>query len=527
MRTELAALDSSVIIAVVGAGSMGAGIAQVAAAAGHRTLLFDHNPDVVTQALARIANGLTQQVQRSRMTPAARSALLARITAVSALEQLAGAGLVVEAVVETLSVKRDLFSRLERICAGDTLLASNTSSLSISAIAAGLSRPGNLAGMHFFNPAPVMQLVEVVSGITTDRRVAQTLFDTARAWHKRPVHTRSTPGFIVNRVARPFYGEALRLLEEGAADHATIDALLREAGGFRMGPFELTDLIGQDVNYAVTCSVFDAFHQDKRYLPSSIQRELVEGGLLGRKSGRGFYDYSSSAVAPLPTVAGQQRAPTQIEVHGPLGVAEPLLPLWQRAGIQITRGGGDAGVIRAGTALIALSDGRSASQRAAESGCADTLLFDLALDYATTTRIALTAADQASSAALESATGLFQAAGKAVSLIDDTPGLLVLRTVCMLANEGADTVLQQVCDAAAVDTAMCAGVNYPLGPLAWADRLTPALVLRVLSNLQQAYGSERYRPSLLLRRKALTGALFHETGRPSVANQQPPDETAP
>jgi len=505
----LAALERGATIAVIGAGSMGAGIAQVAAAAGHDALLYDTNPEAVIRGIETVGRGLDRLVQRGKMSRQAHNELLARIKPVATLEELADARLVVEAIVEDLSAKETLFTGLEKICSQETILASNTSSLSITAIAANLSRPGNLAGMHFFNPAPVMKLVEVVSGVSTDRVVAETLFDTAAAWGKQPVHTRSSPGFIVNRVARPFYAEALRLLEEGAADCATIDAIVRESGGFRMGPFELMDLIGHDVNYAVTCSVFNAFYQDKRFLPSLLQKELVDGGLLGRKSGRGFHDYTEASDKPLPKTAARVAAPAVIEVIGSLGPAEPLLANWQRAGIKISRIEGEDNKVRIGSTLIALSDGRSATQRAADNGEPDTLLFDLALDYSGAGRIALAAADQASTKAAEDAVGLFQAGGKTVSLIDDTPGLVVMRTVCMLANEGADAVLQQVCDADAVDTAMQSGVNYPLGPLAWADRIGPALVLEVLINLQRAYGIDRYRPSLLLSRKVAAGASFY------------------
>ena len=505
----MAALDKRATIAVVGAGSMGAGIAQVAAAAGHLTLLFDTSPEAVSRAIEGIGAGLERLVERGKITPQARDELLLRIKPAATLEALSDARLVVEAIVEDLRAKQQLFARLEKICARDVILASNTSSLSISAIASALARPEHLVGMHFFNPAPVMKLVEVVSGITTAGTVAQTVFDTAAAWNKSPVHARSTPGFIVNRVARPFYAEALRLLEEGVADGATIDALLRESGGFRMGPFELMDLIGQDVNYAVTCSVYDAFYQDRRFLPSLIQKELVDGGLLGRKSGRGFYDYAAAVERPPPGSAAAQKPPPAVRISGSLGVAEPLVALWRQAGIPVARTRGGANAVRAGEAVVALSDGRSATQRAADCGESNTVLFDLALDYADTGRVALAAADQASANAVNDAIGLFQAAGKTVSLVDDTPGLIVMRTVCMLANEAADAVLQRVCDAAAVDTAMRSGVNYPLGPLAWADRIGPALVLQVLSNLQLAYGIDRYRPSQLLRRRVAAGTFFH------------------
>jgi len=237
---------------------------------------------------------------------------------------------------------------------------------------------------------------------------------------------------------------------------------------------------------------------------------LVVGGLLGRKSGRGFYDYADGVERPQPKTLATANPPTSICISGDLGVAEALVPLWRAAGIAIERRDRDAApLIEAGNTHIALTDGRSATQRAAESGTAEWVLFDLALDYAGAARIALAAADGSSDASLQTAVGLFQQAGKAVTLIDDLPGMLVMRTVCMLANEAADAVLQRVCDAAAADTAMQKGVNYPLGPLAWADRLGPASVLRVLQHLQAAYGLDRYRPSLLLQRVVYGGRRFH------------------
>ncbi len=501
------ALNPAVAVAVIGAGTMGAGVAQVAAAAGHRVWLYDTDPAAVERGLTGITKGLERQIERDRMTPEERDRLLQRITPATDLEQVADAGLVIEAIVEELAVKQSLLRELEGLCGPDVILASNTSSLSITAIGAALERPERLAGMHFFNPAPVMKLVEVVSGLATDPAVAARIHATAAAWGKRPVHARSTPGFIVNRVARPFYAEALRLLEEGRADCATLDALLREAGGFRMGPFELMDLIGHDVNHAVTRSVFEAFHQDPRFVPSLLQKELVEAGRLGRKSGHGFYAYDGGE-RPAPATADAAPPPAAIVIEGDLGPAEPLVVRWEGAGIQVTREGGD-GLVRIGPTRLALSDGRSATRRARDQATPELVLFDLALDYASVERIAIGIADQAGERALADASGLLQAAGLAVSVIDDGPGLPLLRTVCMLANEAADAVQLGVCDAEAVDTAMRYGVNYPLGPLAWADRIGPSRVLRVLEHLQQAYGWDRYRPSLLLRRRAEAGVSFH------------------
>ena len=502
------ALSATDTVAIVGAGTMGTGVAQVAATAGHRTLIYDTRPGAAEMSVENIRAGMERRLSRGKTTEHELEKLVSRLQPVERIEALGDARLVFEAIAEDLSVKQSLFKALESLCGEDTLLTTNTSSLSITAIASALSRPANLVGMHFFNPAPVMKLVEVVSGLETARAAADAVFETAALWGKHPVNTRSTPGFIVNRVARPFYAEALRLLEEGAADISTLDAIMRDCGGFRMGPFELMDLIGNDVNYAVTCSVFSAFHMDPRFLPSLIQKELVDGGLLGRKTGRGFYDYGASAEKNQPLSAGAGDAPTAIRAEGELGITEAFVPLWEEAGIHVTRAAGEEPAFVLGDARIALTDGRTATRRATDSGNTDTLLFDLALDYRRTPRIALTPAVNASNDTLQAAIGLFKAAGKEISVIADTPGMSVMRTVCMLANEGADAVLHRVCDAAAVDIAMQGGGNYPLGPLAWADRIGPEHVLKVLENLQHAYGLDRYRPSLLLRRIVDSGQSF-------------------
>ena len=504
----MAGLKLSNTVAVVGAGTMGAGIAQLAASAGHRTLLFDTNREAVGRAIEHVEAGLAKLIIRGKMTAEQRTTIIGNIHPAGELTDLAEASLVVEAIIEDLATKRSLFGQLEQICSPETILATNTSSLSITAIAAPLSRPERLVGMHFFNPAPIMKLVEVVRGITTEPDVAQTVCDTASAWGKHPVLAKSTPGFIVNRVARPFYAEGLRALEEGAADCATLDAIMRESGGFRMGPFELMDLIGHDVNFAVTRSVFSAFYNDPRFLPSLIQKELVEGGILGRKSGRGFYDYREDADRPEPVTALDRPHPRRVRISGPLGVADALIPMMERAGLEVVREVTGEGVMIVDGATIGLTDGRSATRRALDGGIPDTLVFDLALDYEKSGRIALAPADSASEEALGSTIGLFQSIGKEVSVIDDLPGLLVMRTVATLANEAADAVLHQVCDPAGADIAMCSGVNYPKGPLTWADEIGPGCILEVLEHLQQAYGLDRYRPSRLLRRTVENGSSF-------------------
>lgn len=283
-------------LAVVGAGTMGAGIAQVAAAAGHPVLLYDVRENAAAKAIADIGKNIDKLVAKGRLSANA----IAAVRPVSSLDELSSAKLVIEAVVEDLAAKREVFGKLETIIASDCILATNTSSISITAIAARLQHPGRIVGMHFFNPAPLMELVEVVSGLATDRGCAEAIFDTAKAWGKTPVHVKSSPGFIVNRVARPFYLEALRMLEERVATPATIDAVMREAGGFRMGPFELMDLIGNDVNFAVTKSIFEAFFYEPRFRPSLLQQEIVDAGWFGRKTGRGWYEYGDHATPPIP-----------------------------------------------------------------------------------------------------------------------------------------------------------------------------------------------------------------------------------
>ena len=296
--------NGSVTVGVVGAGAMGRGIAQVAAVAGHRVVLSDAREGAVHVAHDAIRSALAREVSKGRMDQARADDVLARIelaeTTSRDLDAFRDCGIVIEAVVEDLSTKQTLFRALEGVVARDAILATNTSSLSIAAIGGATAHADRVIGMHFFNPAPLMALVEIVPAITTAAEVTARTDALARALGKTSVLATDTPGFIVNRVARPFYGESLRILEEGLADVATIDWAMREVGGFRMGPFELMDFIGNDVNLAVTSSVFEGFFYDPRYRPSLTQRRLVEAGLLGRKRERGYYDYRAGAVAPEP-----------------------------------------------------------------------------------------------------------------------------------------------------------------------------------------------------------------------------------
>ena len=530
MSVHMAAqpLPAGSLVAVIGSGAMGAGIAQVAACAGHPVMLFDTRLDAASKAIAVIGKLYARQVEKGRMSEQDAAAAHARLHVAASMEEVRDAAIVIEAIVENIDVKRALFAELETIVGDDCILATNTSSISVTAIAAELRRPHRLVGMHFFNPVPLMALVEVISGLATDAHVAATVFATAASWGKEPVHATSTPGFIVNRVARPFYAEALRLLSEQAGEPATLDAVMRECGGFRMGPFELMDLIGHDVNFSVTKSVHQAYFGDPRFAPSVLQQEMVNAGFLGRKSGRGFYHYGDDAVTPAPQLEPAQPRPEAVSISIAPGVLHPITdPMEQRlqsAGYTVTHRGAlpgphqhqhdkpEAPAFHCNGAAIFITDGRSATERASANGHPDTVLFDLAFDYASATRIALARADQCSDAAWNAAVGLFQGAGLTVTRIDDVPGMVVMRTVAMLANEAADAVNQGVCSACAVDIAMQKGVNYPRGPLAWADAIGVAHIVTVLANLAASYGEERYRVSPLLRRKLAglpAGARFH------------------
>jgi 3-hydroxybutyryl-CoA dehydrogenase len=445
------------------------------------------------------------------MTSEQATAAAARLHAASSLSEFKQAALVVEAIVENLETKQHLFTSLEAIVTNDCVLATNTSSLSITSIGARLKHPARLVGMHFFNPVPLMALVEVISGLATSPAVADCIDATAKAWGKLPVRATSTPGFIVNRVARPFYAEALRLLLEQAADPASIDAVMRESGGFRMGPFELMDLIGHDVNFAVTQSVFEAYYNDPRFTPSIIQKELLNAGFLGRKTGRGFYSYSPNVPAPVPqqhadcTYSG---APSFLRNSV---IAEAIAARLSAAGHEVEwheANSNDSPLITLHGASLYLTDGRSATVRASESGHADTMLVDLAFDSPTCTRLAVAVADQCSSTAQSAVIGVLQAAGVRVTMLRDVPGMVVMRTEAMLANEAADAVNQGVCSAADANLAMQKGVNYPIGPLAWAERIGLDFVMRVLQNLAAEYGEDRYRISPLIRRKVVSATKF-------------------
>ena len=293
-------LERDTVVGVIGAGAMGSGIAQVAATYGHRVLLLDNEAAALDRARQSIEKNLNRSVEKKRLTNDQAGEIQSRIetSAGASYESLADAGLVIEAIVEDLSTKRNLFAALDRVVKSDAILATNTSSLSVTAIARASTRPERVLGVHFFNPPTVLPLVEIVPGLATSAEVSQQTQRLVDAWGKKTVLASDTPGFIVNRIARPFYGEALRIYEEGIADMATIDWAMKEIGGFKMGPFELMDFIGNDVNFAATKSVYEATFHDSRFRPTLTQQRLYDAGFFGRKTGRGYYDYSPGAEMP-------------------------------------------------------------------------------------------------------------------------------------------------------------------------------------------------------------------------------------
>ena len=292
--------QENTIVGVIGAGAMGSGIAQVAATAGHTVYLFDTRKEAVENANLSLTSTMNKLVDKGKMNAEVAEEILKKIIPTFHLNDLKDCGLVIEAIVEILNVKKELFSSLESIVSESAVLATNTSSLSVTSIAAACKNPSRVIGLHFFNPAPLMPLVEIIPAVQTAINLSAECKELIVKWKKVPVITKDTPGFIVNRVARPYYGESLRICEEGIADMATIDWALKEKGGFKMGPFELMDLIGNDVNYTVTETVWTQMYFDPRYKPSLIQKKMMESGRFGRKTGIGYYSYGNEAVNALP-----------------------------------------------------------------------------------------------------------------------------------------------------------------------------------------------------------------------------------
>jgi len=495
-------------VAVLGAGTMGSGIAEVAARAGHQVQLFDLRAETARRALDQIGRNLARDVARGRLEAADAAATVARIHLASAVADLAGVGVVVEAVTEDLAVKRELLAEVEKVVTQgdeDVVLATTTSLLSVTALATGLQRPGLLVGLHLFTPAPRTALVEVVQGEDSEPAVVEAAVELTRAWGKTPVLCRSTPGFVVNRIARSFFGEAQRVVELRAADAATVDAILREAGGFPLGAFQLADLVGQDVDLAVTRSVWERTFHDPRYAPTVLQQRLVDAGRLGRRTGRGVYGYAPDGEVrdALALTAPHRPAPVHVQlVDYEFGPMAPFVDRIERGGVEIERialSDSEAleelpGLRLPGEGLLRVTDGSTARSWAMEAP-GGVVLLDWAHDPTTCRRVALMAPRDVEPVVLDAAIGLCQAAGVEVSVIADVAGGVVARTVSMLVNEAVDLVARGEASANDVDVAMLLGTGFPSGPLEWGDRVGAIRVASVLAELHEETPTGRYRVS--------------------------------
>lgn len=497
-------------IGVVGAGTMGNGIAQVAAFYGLNTTLVDLNQEMLDRAMTAIAKSLDQLVKRGKIDDARKQAVLDRITVSTSVEDLGAADLVIEAIAERLDLKVNLFAQLEEFVSERCIFATNTSSISITAIAASLKYPSRLAGLHFFNPAPVMKLVEVISGLATENSIIDVLTDLASSWGKVAVRATSSPGFIVNRVARPFYGEGLRVLEEAQISPAVIDYVMRSAGGFRMGPLELTDLIGQDINYSVTESVFNAYFNDPKFTPSLSQKELVNAGWLGRKSGRGFYNYSSDEQAEPDfdhiRFGGHFQIQEVVESELMAGLVERV----RNSNISIPNlTQSEEGLIRFSLgAELVVTNGQTTLERNQGLDQPVIVQMDYAFDYLNTEALSISVHPDLSEEAWIEVYAFFDFLGIRSRRVKDLPGLLVMRTVAMLVNEACDALHLGVSTAKDIDLAMRFGVNYPLGPFEWANRIGVKRVADCIERLNSFYPNGRYRLSPVLKVQAITGQPF-------------------
>lgn len=498
--------ENASTIGIIGAGTMGNGIAQVALSAGAEVLLFDQSAESVENGVENIKNNFKFLVKKNKLDKVQAKDHLSRLSIVRSLDEFSRCHLIIEAIVENESIKKKLFSQLEEIVSKDVILATNTSSISITALGSELQHPERLVGIHFFNPAPRMRLVEVVTGLKSSDENVNIVKQLVEEWGKTPVITKSTPGFIVNRVARPFYGEALRMLAEQVADHETVDTVINECGGFPLGPCKLMDLIGIDVNLSVTKSVFEATYFDPRYAPTLYQEELVRAGKLGRKTSEGFYKYPLVNMETNETkseITNGTNARFSIK-HDPL--LKTFIKRLKDHGIQLEKFNPQT---KSNLATIAITNGKTATQRAKEEDIENLIHIDLCLDYEKTPRIAIASSSQCDKTVLEEVISTLEKTNLKISVINDEAGMIVARTVSMLINEAADLVHQGVATVDSVDSAMMLGTGYPIGPLLWADRIGPINVLGILDNLGRQYSPSRYRPSPLLRKKAITNDCFH------------------
>jgi 3-hydroxybutyryl-CoA dehydrogenase len=473
---------SDLVAGVAGAGTMGRGIAQVLAACGARTLLFDAQPGAAEKARAAIGQALGKLVEKEKITAGEREKLLGRLEVVPSLDAFAPCHVVIEAIVEDLPAKRELFSKLESVVGEDCILGSNTSSLSVTAMAAACKRPGRVAGYHFFNPVPVMKVVEVVDGTLTEPWVGEALTALARRFGHAPVRCKDTPGFIVNHAGRAFVPESLRILSEGVADFATIDRILVDAAGFRLGPFGLMDLVGLDVAHAVMKSMYGQYYEEPKYRPSFLAEPRVAAGLLGRKTGRGWYTYKDAVAEAIPETKPESKLPKLVW-------AVPELKDFATTTSK-----------EADVCLVAPL-GKDATTTALELGLdpARTVAVDPLFGFSK--RCTLMTTPVTRPEARDMAHALFSQKVP-VSVIKDSPGFVAQRVVAHIVNVGCDIMQMRIASPEDLDRAVMLGLGYPRGPLALGDAVGPQKILAILEAMHDFFQEPRYRPSPWLKRRA-------------------------
>jgi 3-hydroxybutyryl-CoA dehydrogenase len=492
-------------IAVVGAGLMGRGIAQITAQAGFDVALFDIKPGAAAEGKRAIGATLAGLAAKNKLTEDDAARATARIALVDELGELSRVDLVIEAIVERLDAKQALFAALEAIVGKQCILATNTSSLSVTAIAAACANPERVAGLHFFSPVPLMKLVEVIGGLLTAPHVVERLLAFGAALGHTPVRARDTPGFIVNHAGRGYGTEALRILGEGIADVATIDRVLTDGAGFRMGPFALFDLTGLDVSQPVMESIYHQYYEEPRFRPSPLGAQRLAAGVLGRKSGRGFYDYGSGnapTVAPVAAPPSDAASARRIWVSARDAAArQRVILLLAQLGAEIDPDPQPA----PDAACLVLPCGCDATTAALDEGLdpAHTVALDALPDLAKHRTLMTTPITRPD--VRDAVHAVFAADGVSVAMIHDSPGFIVQRVLAHIVNIACDIAQQRIAAPADIDMAVRIGLAYPKGPLAWGDAIGAARVLTTLQELARAYGDPRYRPSTWLSRRARLG----------------------
>ena len=497
------------IVGVVGAGAMGQGIAQIAAQAGSTVKLFDMQSEAVNKALNNVYSQWDKLADKGRISPEQVAQYKANLQSVEFLGELADCDLVIEAIVERLDIKKTFFHELEALVKPDAVLATNTSSLSVTAIAAVLKRPEQFAGYHFFNPVPLMKVVEVIAGLKTKPEVCEKLSSYARDMGHKAVVAQDTPGFIVNHAGRGYGTEALRVVSEGIADFATVDRILKDQVGFKLGPFELMDLTALDVSHPVMESIYQQYYEEPRYRPSVITAQRLAGGVVGKKVGEGFYKYVEGVaqIAPEPPVPQVAEMPPVWVSSRAVRRAE-LLQLLKDLGASIETGASPSAQALCIVAPLGFDVTTVAIVERLDP--ARTVGIDLLIDDAITKRRVLATNPATRADMRDAARALFARDGKAVSVIRDSGGFVTQRVVANIINIACDICQQGICSPADLETAVTLGLGYPMGPLMMGDKFGPTEILEVLFNVQTVYGDPRYRPSPWLRRRGAIGlSLTH------------------